>query len=83
MKITIKTQEVTDRYGIEKILYKSGRKTLAEITKPNEFNGMKYRTSINITRYGGVGGDWSTMEKAKEVLKDYFNGLYFENVVIC
>lgn len=81
--ITIKTKETVDRFGFEKVLYKSGRKTLAEITKPNEFNGMKYRTSINITRYGGICGDWATMEKAKEVLRDYFDGLYFDNVVIC
>ena len=80
---TIKTKETVDRFGFEKVLYKLGRKTLAEITKPNEFNGMKYRTSINITRYGGICGDWATMEKAREVLKDYFEGVYFGNVVIC
>lgn len=81
--VTIKTKEITDIYGIEKVLYKSGRRTLAEISKPNEYNGMNYRTLIHVTCYGGICGDWATMEKAKEVLKNYFDGLYFGNVVIC
>ena len=80
--VTITTKEITDIYGINKVLYKSGRKTLAEISKPNELNGFHFRTSIHITKYGGICGNWETLEKAKEVLKNYFSGLYFGNVEI-
>lgn len=80
--ITIKTKQITDIYGFNKILYKEGRRTLAEITMPNEYNNMKYRTNIHVTKYGGVGGDWECLEDAKNALIKYFNGFYFGNVTI-
>ena len=80
--VTIKTKEITDIYGIEKILYKDGRKTLAEISRPNAYNNMKYRTFIHVTKYGGVGGDFDSLEDAQDAMRRYFTGFYFGNVVI-
>lgn len=78
----IKTKQVTDVYGLAKILYKEGRKTLAEIGLPNKYNGYKYRTHIHITKCGGVGGSFNTLEDAQNVMCKYFEGVFFGNVII-
>ena len=78
----IKTKTVTDIYGITKELYKEGRKTLAEISFPNEYNCHKYRTYIHLSRYGGCGGDFGSLEDARATMRKYFHGVYFGNVII-
>lgn len=76
MIVTVK--EITDKYGFKKLVYKYGRKKLAEITYPNEYHPNIYRadyTGCNICF------DNRDFEHLKNNVENTLNGIYFGNVI--
>lgn len=71
----IKAKERTDKYGIQYLTYKEGRKTISEIQMP--YSSNVYRAIV-----GGLCWDYSSLERAKERTEMFLNNLYFEPIKI-
>lgn len=74
ISVPVTTKQWGD-FNLRHYNFKSGRKLLAQITRPNPFNGYKWRANLACHKGQAISGDYDTFEDAKQVVIKYLHNV--------
>ena len=89
-KIRITAKEVTNKLGLTSLIYKEGRREVANIAYPapakyQDIPGILkgYRAGVNLTSASGFCWDThDTIDTPKKTVEEYLNKVYYNKEVV-